>query len=137
MKKMILLILLMLSITIGGCQSATDSGQTGTLEVHVSWQTDVWKPGTQGLLVLPDTEVTIHKVFSTTVFQTGTTDLLGVYMAPDLPVGWYWIEAVHRPEGIQESDFGKHWVAHMIQIKPNKSKQIDFDFNNAGGWKVW
>jgi hypothetical protein len=137
MKKSIFFIVIIFAVLLSACQSSGAAGQTGSLEVHVSWQTDVWKPGTEGTLVLPDTEVVIHPAFSNSVVQSGVTDLLGVYLVSDLPSGWYWVEAVHQPEGLQESDFGKHWVAHMIHITAGETKTIDFNFDNAGGWMVW
>ena len=137
MKKTIFLMLIILSIAVSGCQSSTGSEQTGNLEVRVTWQTDVWKPGTDAMIVLPDTEVIVHNAFSNAVFRSGITDLLGATLFTDLPSGWYWVEGVHHPEGVQESDYGKHWVAHFIHIKAGQTKEIDFDFNNAGGWKIW
>ena len=136
MKKTIILIMLILSIAISGCQASAGAEQTGNLEVKVSWQTDVWKPGTDAMIVLPDTEVVVHKAFSNAVYRSGITDLLGVTLFVDLPSGWYWAEAVHHPEGVQKSDFGKHWVAHFVRVKPGETKEIDFDFSNAGGWKI-
>ena len=136
MKKVIYFVVMIFVVLLSGCQSTSAAGETGILEVHVSWQTDVWKPGTEGTLVLPDTEIQVHKAFSSAVVQSGVTDLLGVYLAADLPTGWYWVEAVHQPEGVQESDYGKHWVAHMVHVSSGATKQINFDFNNAGGWKL-
>ena len=136
MKKMIFLIMVILSIAITGCQTSGGTGQTGNLEVHVSWQTDVWKPGTDATIVLPDTEVIVHKAFSNAVSFSGITDLLGVTLITDIPSGWYWVEAVHHPEGVQESDYGKHWVAHFVRINAGETKEIIFDFNSAGGWKI-
>jgi hypothetical protein len=137
MKKTIFLFVLILAISVAGCQSSGAVEQTGSLEVQVTWQTDVWKPGTDAMIVLPDTEVIVHKAFSNEVFRSGVTDLLGGALFTDLPGGWYWVEAVHHPEGVQKSDFGKHWVAHFVHVNTGEIREIDFDFNNAGGWKIW
>lgn len=120
-----------------GCQNANSTGNdTGTLQVNVSWQTEVWKPGSASTVLLPDTEVRIHKMFSNEIFRNGVTDLLGIYRDEALPAGWYWVEANHQPAGVQKSDYGKHWVTHFVHIQPGKETVINFRYENAGGWKV-
>jgi predicted component of type VI protein secretion system len=124
-------------VFLAGCQALPPVEETGTLQVNVTWQTDVWKPGPLAITLLPDTEVQVHKIFSAEIYRVGVTDLLGVYRDETLPAGWYWVEAYHHPEGVQKSDYGKHWVAHFIHIRPGQEVILDFGYQNAGGWKIY
>ena len=137
MKKILICLLLSLFLLLSGCQAAGTAADTGTLLVNVTWQTDAWKPGASGILTLPDTQVDVYKIFSTQVFHTGVTDLLGTYQDNTLPVGWYWVKAMHQPEGVKKSDYGKHWVAHFVHIQTDQTTELNFDFNNAGGWTFY
>ncbi|MBI9051266.1 MAG: hypothetical protein JEZ00_17720 [Anaerolineaceae bacterium] len=137
MKRAIFIIILFFTIFISGCQAQAQAQEIGTLQVNVSWQTDVWKPGDASKLVLPDTEVRVHKIFSKEVLRSGITDLLGVYLDESISTGWYWVEAVHQPEGVMESDYGKHWVAHMVHVRSDQTTVVEFNFNNAGGWILY
>ena len=137
LKKIVqILSMVLIVFALMGCQPQVSTEQTGVLQVNVTWQTDVWKPGPSGTITLPDTNVQIHKIFSTEIFRNGVTDLLGEYRDETIPTGWYWVEAFHHPEGVRKSDYGKHWVAHLVHIQPDKEVLLDFRFENAGGWKI-
>jgi hypothetical protein len=135
-KNKPILWMIIILFSLAGCQSAPGGDQTGTLQINVTWQTEVWKPGTIGVITLPDTDIQVHKILSTETFRNGVTDLLGVYRDESMPVGWYWVEASHHPEGVKETDYGKHWVAHLVQVQAGKEVVLDFRFENAGGWKI-
>lgn len=134
MKKTFLFLLLMLTLLLAGCQSQTAAQATGTLHINVTWQTDAWKPYPAVITNLPDTKVDVYRLFSSEVYREGVTDLLGVYQDETLPAGWYWVKAVHQPEGVKKSDYGKHWVANFVHIQPGKITELDFGYENAGGW---
>jgi hypothetical protein len=130
-------LILITVLVLCSCQAPSGAiGESGTLVVKTTWQTEAWRPGPSGILALPDTEVRVYKFASTQVFQEGITDLLGEYHDESLPGGWYWVEAVHQPEGVLKSDYGKHWVAHWVHIKPGQETVLDFSFENAGGWTI-